>query len=82
MKVKMKLARVGMNMAEATISEWHKQPGESFEAGEILYSFETEKVVQEVEATARGTMIEIYAPKGKNVEVGEAVCLVDVELAK
>ena len=42
----LKLARVGMNMEEATIVKWHKQPGESFKRGEILYEIETEKVDQ------------------------------------
>ena len=30
MKITLKLARVGMNMQEATIAEWFKQPGEAF----------------------------------------------------
>jgi hypothetical protein len=40
MKVNLKLARVGMNMAEATIAKWHKQPGESFKTGDVLYEIE------------------------------------------
>ncbi|MCC6949676.1 MAG: lipoyl domain-containing protein [Bradyrhizobiaceae bacterium] len=82
MKIKLKLTRVGMNMSEATIVEWHKQPGDRFDAGDSIYSFETEKVAQEVEATAPGIMIEILVPKGQNANVGQEVCIVDVELQK
>ena len=43
MRVALKLPRVSMNMEEATVTRWHKQPGEAFAAGEALYSIETEK---------------------------------------
>ena len=78
MKVKLKLARVGMNMQEATIVKWHKQPGEAFNAGDVLYEIETEKVTQEVEAPGSGTLLEILAPQDTEAQVGEAVCVVDM----
>ncbi len=53
MKINLKLARVGMNMAEATIAKWHKQPGESFKAGDVLYDIESDKVTQEVTGDER-----------------------------
>jgi pyruvate/2-oxoglutarate dehydrogenase complex dihydrolipoamide acyltransferase (E2) component len=80
MKVSLKLARVGMNMAEATIAKWHKQPGESFKTGDVLYEIETDKVTQEVTATSDGTLLEILVPAGEIAEVGAAVCAVDVKV--
>jgi pyruvate/2-oxoglutarate dehydrogenase complex dihydrolipoamide acyltransferase (E2) component len=80
MRVNLKLARVGMNMQEATIAKWHKQPGESFKAGEALYDIETEKVTQEVTASGDGTLLEILVPAGENAQVGAAVCAVDLKL--
>jgi pyruvate/2-oxoglutarate dehydrogenase complex dihydrolipoamide acyltransferase (E2) component len=80
MRVTLKLNRVGMNMQEATIAKWHKQPGESFNAGEPLYEIETEKVTQEVTAANDGTLIEILVPAGDNAAVGAAVCAVDIKL--
>jgi pyruvate/2-oxoglutarate dehydrogenase complex dihydrolipoamide acyltransferase (E2) component len=79
MRIKLKLVRVGMNMTEATIAQWFKQPGERFVTGEPLYSIETEKVTQDVEATAPGTLVEILAPAGSEVAVGASVCSVDLE---
>jgi pyruvate/2-oxoglutarate dehydrogenase complex dihydrolipoamide acyltransferase (E2) component len=78
MKINLKLARVGMNMAEATIAKWHKQPGEAFKAGEVLYDIESDKVTQEVVATNDGKMLEILVSAGEIAEVGAAVCSVDI----
>lgn len=80
MKIKLKLIRYGMNMSEATIVEWLKQPGENFQEGDGLYSIETEKVTQEVQATAPGKMLEIIVPAGQDAQVGDPVCIVDVEI--
>lgn len=82
MKINLKLARVGMNMQEATITKWHKQPGDTFRSGEPLYDFETEKVTQEVEASGDGTLVEILVPEGTEAQVGQAVCAVEMELTK
>jgi pyruvate/2-oxoglutarate dehydrogenase complex dihydrolipoamide acyltransferase (E2) component len=78
MRTALKLSRVGMNMEEATIVKWHKQPGQAFKAGEPLYEIETEKVNQEITATSDGTMIEVSAREGEIVKVGGRVCVVDV----
>jgi pyruvate/2-oxoglutarate dehydrogenase complex dihydrolipoamide acyltransferase (E2) component len=77
MKINLKLARVGMNMAEATIAKWHKQPGESFKSGDVLYEIETDKVTQEVTAPADGKLLEILVPAGEIAAVGAAVCSVE-----
>ncbi len=77
MKIRLKLARIGMNMEEATVVKWHKQPGETFAAGDILYEIETEKVTQEVAATGDGTLLDILIPEGEIAEVGEEVCIVE-----
>ena len=82
MKINLKLARVGMNMQEATIAKWHKQPGDSFRLGEALYDIETEKVTQEVEATSDGTLVDILVPECAEAQVGQAVCAVEMELNK
>jgi len=79
MKINMKLARVGMNMQEATISKWHRQPGETFAKGDVLYEIETEKVTQEIEAPGAGRLLEIRAAAQTEAQVGEVVCVVELE---
>jgi len=78
MKVGLKLTRVGMNMSEATVARWHRQPGEAFRANEALYDIESDKVTQEVTAPADGTLLEILVPAGEIAEVGTTVCTVDL----
>ena len=78
MKVNLKLNRVGMNMAEATIAKWHRKPGEAFKTGDALYDIETDKVTQEVTATGAGTLVAIVVPEGEVAEVGAVVCRVEL----
>jgi pyruvate/2-oxoglutarate dehydrogenase complex dihydrolipoamide acyltransferase (E2) component len=77
MKVALKLPRLSMNMEEGTVTAWHRQPGERFRAGDILYEVETEKVTSEVEAPCGGVLLEILAQPGTTVEVGAPVCRIE-----
>ena len=77
MKVRLKLARVGMNMEEGTITAWHVGVGDAFKAGDILYEVETEKVTNEVEAPGNGTLVEILVGEDEIAEVGQDVCVVE-----
>jgi pyruvate/2-oxoglutarate dehydrogenase complex dihydrolipoamide acyltransferase (E2) component len=79
MKVQLKLARVGMNMEEATIVRWHKRPGEEFKAGDVLYDIETEKVTMGVEAPGSGRLVEISVGEGETASVGQTVCVVEAQ---
>lgn len=78
MRVVVKLPRIGMQMEEATIVRYCRQPGESFRAGEALYEIETEKVNNEIEATADGVMVEHSVGEGDIVAVGDPVCVVEI----
>jgi len=77
MKIKLKLPRFGMNMEEATVVKWHKQPGDPIKEGDGLYEIETEKVTQVVEATGDGVLVEILVGEDEIAEVGQAVCVVE-----
>ena len=77
MKVKLKLARFGMNMEEGTIIAWHLTVGDSFKAGDALYDVETEKVTNEVEAPGDGRLLEILVAEGEIALVGQEVCIVE-----
>ena len=77
MKVSLKLPMFGMNMEEATIVKWLKQPGEAFRKGEPLYEIETEKVISEVAAPCDGTLLEIVEGADTTVAVGDIVCHVE-----
>ncbi|MCL4188390.1 MAG: 2-oxoglutarate dehydrogenase complex dihydrolipoyllysine-residue succinyltransferase [Rhodobacteraceae bacterium] len=61
---------LGESVAEATVSGWHKSPGDTVSQDEILAELETDKVSVEVPAPAAGVLSEVLAPKGATVAAG------------
>jgi len=66
------LPKLGFSMNEGTLAEWLVADGASVAAGEPLYSLESEKSVQEVEAPASGTL-KILKQAGEVYEVGTVI---------
>ena len=77
MKVLLKLPRLGMNMDEGVIAQWHVKAGEAFKKDQVLYTVETEKAASDVEAPCDGVMLEVLHGEGAAVPVGEHVCVID-----
>jgi pyruvate dehydrogenase E2 component (dihydrolipoamide acetyltransferase) len=50
------MPRLGWTMESGSLAEWHKQDGDFVQAGDILFSVEAEKAVQEVEAFESGIL--------------------------
>ncbi len=69
------LPRLGQGMESGTIVRWLKSEGDPVEKGEPLYELDTEKVTQEVEAEASGTLLKILVPEGE-VAVGKTVAVI------
>ncbi len=55
------------SVADASVAEWHKKPGDAVERDEILVEIETDKVILEVPATASGILESIIEEKGATV---------------
>lgn len=64
---------LGMSQDTGVIAEWLKQPGDPVAEGDALMSVETDKAVQEIEATSAGFLGEILFAAGAEVPVGEVV---------
>jgi len=47
-----------------TIEEWHKQPGDKIEIGDVIAAVSTDKAVIDLEADTAGTLGEILVPAG------------------
>lgn len=75
MAIEITLPRLGWSMDEGVFVQWLKQGGEEVKAGEPLFSLETEKAVQEVEATDSGLLcIPPDAPaEGDTIPVGQVL---------
>jgi 2-oxoglutarate dehydrogenase E2 component (dihydrolipoamide succinyltransferase) len=61
---------LGESVTTATIARWIKKAGESVAADEPIVELETDKVTVEVNAPEAGTISEIVADEGAEVEVG------------
>jgi pyruvate/2-oxoglutarate dehydrogenase complex dihydrolipoamide acyltransferase (E2) component len=70
-----------MNMESATISVWHKKPGDIFRKGETLYEIESEKVTMEVDAPCDGKLLSHTVEAGSEATVGGNVCVIDTDLS-
>ena len=77
--VDVKVPQLSESVAEATLLQWKKKPGEAVAADEILIEIETDKVVLEVPAPASGVLSEIVKSDGGTVVSAEVIARIDTE---
>ena len=77
MAIEIKVPVLGESIAEATIGKWFFNVGESFAVDAPLVELETDKVSIEIPAPSAGTLSEILAKEGENVEVGALLALIE-----
>src|SRR5688572_7418278 len=75
--VEVKVPQLSESVAEATMLQWKKKPGEAVAIDEILIEIETDKVVLEVPAPAAGVLSEIVAPDGATVVADQLIAKID-----
>jgi pyruvate/2-oxoglutarate dehydrogenase complex dihydrolipoamide acyltransferase (E2) component len=68
--VEIAMPQMGISVAEGTIVEWRKRPGDRVEADETVCDVSTDKVEVEIPAPASGTLARIVVEPGETVEVG------------
>jgi len=73
---------LGESVTEATVAKWFKAVGDAVAADEPLVELETDKVTLEVNAATAGTLAEIRAPEGSEVEVGAVLGVIGDGAAK
>jgi pyruvate/2-oxoglutarate dehydrogenase complex dihydrolipoamide acyltransferase (E2) component len=71
-----RIPKLGVAMTEGTLVEWLVADGEQVELGTSLYRLETEKVENEIESPAMGT-IHLLVDAGDLYPVGTTVARVD-----
>ncbi len=77
--VEVKVPQLSESVAEATLLQWKKKPGEAVEMDEILIEIETDKVVLEVPAPASGVLTEHVATDGATVAAEQVIARIDTE---
>ncbi len=77
--VEVKVPQLSESVAEATLLQWRKQPGEAVAMDEILVEIETDKVVLEVPAPNSGVLAEIVKADGESCVSDEVIARIDTE---
>jgi 2-oxoglutarate dehydrogenase E2 component (dihydrolipoamide succinyltransferase) len=77
--VEVKVPQLSESVAEATLLQWKKKPGESVAIDEILIEIETDKVVLEVPAPSAGVLAEIVQNDGATVAAEQVIARIDTE---
>lgn len=75
MSIDVKVPASGESVTSANVARWHKNHGDAVRKGEILVTLETDKVSNELEAPADGTL-EIITPEGEEVAIGTVIARV------
>ncbi|MFZ9735107.1 MAG: 2-oxoglutarate dehydrogenase complex dihydrolipoyllysine-residue succinyltransferase [Burkholderiaceae bacterium] len=74
-----KVPQLSESVAEATLLQWKKKPGEAVTQDETLIEIETDKVVLEVPAPASGVLTELLKDDGGSVVSNEVIAKIDTE---
>jgi 2-oxoglutarate dehydrogenase E2 component (dihydrolipoamide succinyltransferase) len=78
-KFELKLPKMGESVAEATITAWLKNVGDSIELDEPIVEIATDKVDSEVPSEVEGTLIEIKYNVDDVVAVGETIAIIETD---
>ena len=79
--IEVKVPQLSESVAEATLLQWHKKPGEAVARDENLIDIETDKVVLELPAPAAGVLVSVVKGDGATVVSGEVIATIDTEAA-
>lgn len=75
------MPQLAESLVSATIGKWLKKPGDPVEQYEPICEVITDKVNAEIPSTLEGTMGEILAEEGQEIEVGSVICRIETEVA-
>nr|WP_297530401.1 2-oxoglutarate dehydrogenase complex dihydrolipoyllysine-residue succinyltransferase [uncultured Roseateles sp.] len=77
--VEVKVPQLSESVAEATLLQWKKKPGDAVAIDEILIEIETDKVVLEVPAPSAGVLSELVVGDGGTVTSDQVIAKIDSE---
>ena len=71
------MPQMGVSVAEGTVVEWRKAPGDQVERDEVICSISTDKIDTDVESPAAGVLAEVLVEVGTTVDVGTVLARID-----
>lgn len=81
-RYELKLPKMGESVAEATITSWVKEVGETIDIDDTIVEVATDKVDSEVPSEVEGTLVEILFGKDDVVQVGQTIAIIETEGAE
>ncbi len=73
------MPRLRPEMEKGVLCAWLKEEGETVSAGEPLFEIETDKVVNQIEATQDGVLKKQLIEEGDTVDVETPVAILETE---
>ena len=78
-RFELKLPKMGESVAEATITSWLKEVGDSIELDEAVVEIATDKVDSEIPSEVEGKLVEVLFDKDTVVTVGDTIAIIETE---
>jgi len=78
-KFELKLPKMGESVAEATITSWLKEVGDTIEMDEPVLEIATDKVDSEVPSEVDGKLVEKLFETDEVVKVGQVIAIIETE---
>ncbi|MFS4456810.1 dihydrolipoamide acetyltransferase family protein [Maribacter sp. 2304DJ31-5] len=78
-KFELKLPRMGESVAEATLTSWLKEVGDTIEMDEAIFEIATDKVDSEVPSEVDGILIEKLFNVDDVIKVGDTVAIIQTD---
>ncbi|MDT0686753.1 dihydrolipoamide acetyltransferase family protein [Autumnicola psychrophila] len=78
-KFELKLPQMGESVAEATITGWLKEVGDTIEADEPVIEIATDKVDSEIPSEVEGKLVEKLFEVDDVVQVGQTIAIIETE---
>ncbi|MEH6771565.1 dihydrolipoamide acetyltransferase family protein [Maribacter arcticus] len=78
-KFELKLPRMGESVAEATLTSWLKEVGDTIEMDEAIFEIATDKVDSEVPSEVDGVLIEKCFNVDDVIKVGQTVAIIEID---
>lgn len=71
------LPKMGESVAEATIINWLKKPGDAIDVDDTVLEVATDKVDSEVPSPVKGILLETFFKENDVVQIGETIAIID-----
>jgi 2-oxoglutarate dehydrogenase E2 component (dihydrolipoamide succinyltransferase) len=78
-RFELKLPQMGESVAEATLTNWLKEVGDTIEMDEAIFEIATDKVDSEVPSEVDGVLVEKRFDVDDVIKVGEVVAVIQIE---